>query len=409
VPWQDRPVATAASVSEAEARHRRVAALATAGVFALNGSVLAAWIARLPATRDRLDADPRTIGLTLLMSGLGSLVAMPFVGRVAARVGSKPVVVLTSVVAGLCLVAVSLTPTVVTTGAGLFVFGAAYGSWDVAMNIQGSQVDRSAGRDFMPRYHACWSVGGILGAAAGAAAAALGVTLTAHFVVAAVLAVGGTILVSTRWYVDDREPAAVPTRDRADGAPRPARLLTRRIVLIGLITLCGTLLEGSAADWVALYLTDDRGQAQSAAALGFAVFATAMASSRFAGTPVIARFGRARAIRAAGFAAAAGTTATLALPGLPGALLGIALWGVGTALVFPAAMSAGGEQPGRSADGIAAVSTIGYGGFLVGPPLVGLLAQRVGIGNALWVLPALGLAIVALAPVVAPPVRESRT
>ena len=390
----------------------RRAALATAAVFALNGTVIAAWISRLPATRDRLEADPRTIGLTLLTLGLGSLVAMPFVGRLAHRFSSGPVVIVTSVVSGLGLVAAALAPTVVTTGLALFAMGTCYGSWDVAMNIQGSYVDRRAGRDYMPRYHACWSVGAIVGAACGALAAGAGVALGVHFAVAAVVAVSLTIVIVLREYLDDREPDEVVVdsdgADPATGGVRRARLLTRRIVLIGVITLCGTLLEGSAADWVTLYLTDDRAQTQSAAAFGYTVFAMAMALSRFGGTPVITRLGRGRAVRIAGVLAALGITAALALPAMPGILIGIALWGVGTALVFPAAMSAGGEQPGRAADAIAAVSTIGYGGFLIGPPLIGLLAQQVGIGTALWILPALAIGIVILAPVVAPPgPRES--
>ena len=390
----------------------RRAALATAAVFALNGTVIAAWISRLPATRDRLEADPRTIGLTLLTLGLGSLVAMPFVGRLAHRFSSGPVVIVTSVVSGLGLVAAALAPTVVTTGIALFAMGTCYGSWDVAMNIQGSYVDRRAGRDYMPRYHACWSVGAIVGAACGALAAGAGVALGVHFAVAAAVAVSLTIVIVLREYLDDREPDEVVVdsdgADPATGGVRRARLLTRRIVLIGVITLCGTLLEGSAADWVTLYLTDDRAQTQSAAAFGYTVFAMAMALSRFGGTPVITRLGRGRAVRIAGVLAALGITAALALPAMPGILIGIALWGVGTALVFPAAMSAGGEQPGRAADAIAAVSTIGYGGFLIGPPLIGLLAQQVGIGTALWILPALAIGIVILAPVVAPPgPRES--
>ena len=386
----------------------RRAALATAAVFALNGSVIAAWISRLPATRDRLEADPRTIGLTLLMLGLGSLTMMPFVGRLAHRWSSGPVVIVTSVVSGVALMFAAVTPNVVATGLALFVLGAAYGSWDVAMNIQGSFVDRRAGRDYMPRYHACWSVGGIIGAACGALAAKAGIALGVHFAVAAVIAVTGSIAIVLREYLDDREPddivvVAEDAEDAEQVAVSRARLLTRRIVLIGVITLCGTLLEGSAADWVTLFLTDDRGQSQSAAALGFTVFAMAMAASRFSGTPVIARLGRARAIRIAGVLAGVGVAASLSLHGMPGILLGIACWGMGTALVFPAAMSAGGEQPGRAADAIAAVSTIGYGGFLIGPPLIGLLAQQVGIGTALWILPALAVGIVILAPVVAPP------
>jgi fucose permease len=303
------------------------------------------------------------------------------------------------------IVLAAITPNVVTTAAALLLFGAANGSWDVAMNIQASYIDRRTGRDYMPRYHACWSVGATVGAAAGALAARAGVPLVVHFSVAAAVAVGLTLVVVTREYVDDREAEDVGIRDEHVAAPTAvrARLLTRRIVLIGVITLCGTLLEGSASDWIALFLTDDRGQSQGAAAIGFTVFALAMALSRFAGTPLIGRLGRARAIRLAGVLAGLGVTAALALPGYVGILVGIAFWGVGTALVFPAAMSAGGEQPGRAADAIAAVSTIGYGGFLIGPPLIGLLAQQVGIGTALWILPALALGVVALAPVVAPP------
>jgi MFS family permease len=382
----------------------RRAAYATAAVFALNGSVIAAWISRLPATRDRLDADPRTIGLTLLTLGLGSLVAMPFVGRLAHRWSSGPVVIVTSIVSGLGLVGAALAPGVVTTGMALFVMGTCYGSWDVAMNIQGSYVDRRAGRDYMPRYHACWSVGAIVGAAFGALAAGADIALSVHFTVAALIAVGLTIVIVLREYIDDREPDEVVVHeDGADTDVSKARLLTRRIVLIGTITLCATLLEGSASDWITLFLTDDRDQTQTAAALGYTVFATAMALSRFGGTPVIARLGRGTAIRIAGVLAGVGVAAALTLPAMPGILIGIALWGTGTALVFPAAMSAGGEQPGRAADAIAAVSTIGYGGFLIGPPLIGLLAQQIGIGHALWILPFLAIGIVVLAPVVAPP------
>lgn len=379
----------------------RALALATASVFFLNGLVISTWLSRLPATKARLDADPRTIGLVLLMSGLGSLVAMPWVGPAAARWGSRRVEVVTSTTCAVLLVVLAVTPDAITTGLVLFGFGACLGSWDVAMNIQGSHVDRMAGRDFMPRYHACWSVGAFVGAALGAAAAAAGLPLVVHFALGVLVAVGGTLLVIARWWDDDREDHPV----HEDGVRR-TRLITRALVLIGVITLCGTLLEGAAADWVAIYVSDDRGEPDSIAAVAYAVWAVAMAASRFAGTGVIARVGRARAVRVAGLCAGLGVACVLALPGAPGIALGLVLWGAGVALVFPAAMSAGGEQPGRASDGIATVSTIGYGGFLVGPPLIGLLANEIGLGSALWVLVPLGVAIALLAPVVAPPRRS---
>ena len=253
----------------------RTPAIATAAVFALNATVIASWVSRLPATRDRLELDPRAIGLVLLMMGIGSLSMMPFVGRLAARWSSRPVVVAAATVCALCLVALTLTPDAITTGAVLFVLGAGYGSWDVAMNIHGSYVDRSSGRDYMPRYHGSWSVGLAVGAGLGALAAGLGLSLTAHFVLAGLIGCGGSIALALRFFRDDRAPVGAdgtPTEDEtatvaADGSPRP-RLMSRRLVLIGVITLCGCLLEGAAADWVALYLTDERGATAALAAAG---------------------------------------------------------------------------------------------------------------------------------------------
>jgi fucose permease len=284
------------------------------------------------------------------------------------------------------------------------VLGASYGAWDVAMNVQGSYVDRQAGRDYMPRYHACWSLGGLLGASLGALAAAAGMALTLHFAIAAAIAGVGTVIVTRRWYLDDSEPDEAPSPTDADTAApvARARLLSTRLVLIGVVTLGTVLLEGAAADWIALYLTDERGSTESVAALGYATFALAMAAARFSGTSVIDRLGRSRAVLVSGILATTGVVTTLAVPGIGGALVGILLWGLGVALVFPAAMSAGGETPGRAADGIAAVATIGYGGFLLGPPLIGLLANEIGLGNALWLLTAMGVAIAVLSPAVAP-------
>ncbi|MGE0818440.1 MAG: MFS transporter [Candidatus Nanopelagicales bacterium] len=395
----------APAASAGDARAWRTPAFATAAVFLLNATLIAGWVSRLPATRDRLDLSTAVIGVTLLMSGLGSLVAMPFVGRLAARWSSRPLIVVLATVCALCLVLLSVTPNAVTTGAVLFVFGMAYGSWDVAMNIHGSYVDRSAGRDYMPRYHAMWSVGAAVGAGIGALAAGLALGLTTHFAVAVLIGCGGAIAVVLLFFVDDREPAAphveVVEDDGSSSLVKP-RLLSRRLVLLGVITLCACLLEGAAADWIALYLTDERAATASLAALGYGMWATAMALSRFSGTTLIERLGRARAIRLAGAVVLSGVVITLAAPGVYGALVGVLLWGAGVALVFPAAMSAGGETPGRAADGIAAVSTIGYGGFLVGPPLIGLVAHEIGLGRALWILPVLGLGIVLLAPVVKP-------
>jgi predicted MFS family arabinose efflux permease len=409
-----------------EPRLRR-AALATALVFATNGFLLGSWVARLPATRDRLGASAAELGLVLLAPGIGSLLSMPFGGRWCRRFGSRLVVAVTTVAASAVLAALAVVPNLVALGATLFVWGAFYGSWDVAMNVHGSAVEQRAGREWMPRYHACWSVGGIAGAGLGALAAHAGAPLVLHF---AAVAVACTVLVmvALRGFVEDRAqgteatpagdpgvsqpPDPVPgppegeasrTRDLAPPAvhnPRRARVLTGRLLLVGVVTLCATTLEGAAADWLALFLTDERGATASLAAFGYAVFAVAMAAGRFSGTAVAERLGRDGAVRVGGVVSFAGVLLTVLGPGLAAAYAGAALWALGVCLVFPAAVSAGGEAPDRPADAIAAVTTIGYGGFLLGPPLIGLLADRVGLGRALLVLLVLAAGIATLAPAV---------
>ena len=399
----------------AEPRLRR-AALATALVFAVSGFVAATWVSRLPATRDRLGASAAELGLVLLAPGVGSLLSMPFSGRWCRRFGSRLVVAATTTAACAVLVALAVVPNLVTLGLGLFVWGTFYGSWDVAMNVHGSAVEQRAGREWMPRYHACWSVGGIAGAGFGALAAHAGSPLVLHFTAVAVLCVA-LVALALRSFVEDRVEVAPQPPDPASGPPvgerspspgevrrvvhRPrGRVLTGRLLLVGVVTLCATTLEGAAADWLALFLTDERAATASLAAAGYAVFAVAMAGGRFSGTAVAERLGRDGAVRAGGLVSLAGVLLTVLGPGLVGAYAGAALWALGVCLVFPAAVSAGGETPDRPADAIAAVTTIGYGGFLIGPPLIGLLADQVGLGRALLVLCVLAGGIAALAPAV---------
>ena len=414
------------------------AALATALVFAVNGFLLASWVSRLPATRDRLGASVAELGLVLLAPGFGSLLSMPFSGRWCRRFGSRVVIAATTVAASVALAALAVVPTSFTLGLALFVWGSFYGSWDVAMNVHGSAVEQRAGREWMPRYHACWSVGGIAGAGCGALAAQAGMPLTLHFSAVAVLCTA-LVMAALRAFIEDRtevpargapgtlEPALPvpgppegersPPREQVEvGIHNPGRrgrrrlpgrvhspgprVLTGRLLLVGVVTLCATTLEGAAADWLALYLTDERGATQSLAAAGYAVFAVAMAGGRFSGTAVAERLGRDGAVRAGGVVSFVGVLLTVLGPGLVSVYLGAALWALGVCLVFPAAVSAGGEAPERPADAIAAVTTIGYGGFLLGPPLIGLLAEQVGLGRALLVLLVLAGGIAALAPAV---------
>ncbi|MET7401212.1 MFS transporter [Dactylosporangium sp. NPDC005572] len=369
----------------------RRAAIGTALVFTASGTLLGTWVSRVPAVVKHLDVTPGELGRALLALGIGSLVSMPLTGHICRRIGSRAWVAVMSVTAALVLGCVGLTGDLWELGAVLFALGLVYGSWDVAMNVQGSAVDRLAGREWMPRYHACWSLGSIAGTALGSLAARHDVSIGHHFTA---VAIGATAVtwVGLAFYIDERTgQTAVKAANRAK--------ISRGLLLIGALTLCATVIEGAAADWLPLYLDTGRGLSEASAALGFTVFATAMTVGRFLGTPVAAWLGRAGAVRAGGFLGIAGVALTVLAPWTALTYGGALLWGAGVCLVFPAAVSAAGETD-RPAESIALVTTIGYGSILVGPPAVGALADVIGLGNALLTLAVLAAGVALLAPVV---------
>jgi predicted MFS family arabinose efflux permease len=403
--WR-RPV-TPGRISSGQAVHLgRVgrAVWATRVVFAGNGILFATWVSRLPATRDRLGVDEAGLGLALLFLGLGSLLAMPWTGRVVNRLGARTV--LTSVIiAGVVLFpALAVAPSLPLLAGALFVFGAASGVWDVAMNIAGNAVERTAKRTLMPGFHAAWSIGGITGAGLGALAAGAGMAMIVQF--AAVAAVVGAVGVASALVLpaarDEPEPRPEPARGPGHHGPhpvpRPGSHSRRAVVAVALLTLVAAGAEGAANDWLALLLTDERGAAPAQAAAGFAVFTAAMTVGRLAGGRAVDRFGDVHVLRGGSVVATVGVAALLTVPTLPVAYVSAAAWGLGIAVAFPLAVSAAGRDPVRPARSISVASTSGYAAFLLGPPALGWLATLVGLGNALWLVVVMTLGIGALAP-----------
>jgi MFS family permease len=377
-------------------------AWATRVVFAANGGLFATWVSRLPAVKDELGADERGLGFALLFVAVGSLIAMPLSGRLVARAGARAVMTVCVVVCALAYPCLALAPDLAVLAAVLFVVGAGVGVWDVAMNVSGHEVERAAGRDLMPGFHAGWSIGTVVGAGIGALAARLGIGPATHFTVACAI-VGVGALVAVRAMPDARgEPVAAGSGDDAIGerhlaSPVGPLIRDRRLLALGLMTFCAAWAEGSANDWLALLLRDDRDASGAAAAAGFAVFAVAMTAGRLAGTPVVTRLGRVRTVRLGAGCAAVGVAVLLLFPTLVAGYVGALLWGLGVSVGFPLAMTAAGETPGRGPSAIATVATIAYAGFLVGPPLIGSLAHAVGLDDALWVVVLLAAGMLALA------------
>lgn len=382
-------------------------------VFAAAGFVLGQALSRIPAVRDALEVDKAQLGLALMGMGLGSLLAMPFTGRLVDRFDSRRVVLVSVLVGCLGWGAVAVAPSAPVLLATLVVTGMAVGIWDVAMNIQATHVEQQRDRSWMPYFHAGFSGGAVLGSGAGALLAWLGVGLVQLPLLAALAGVCG-VLGAARFVreagaeqhgrvAEDPGRRALsdgPAGPEEEAEGRPARRgVTRLEVLIGLVCLAAALAEGSANDWLALLLVDVQGAPEAVGALALTAFNLTMMAGRLAGGPAIDRFGRAAVVRAGGALAVTGILTVTLVPSTTLALVGGLLWGLGVSTIFPAAMSAAGEVPGRGNRAITVVSTLAYGAFLFGAPTIGVLAEVVGLDRALFLVVGFLLVMVVLAPV----------
>jgi fucose permease len=364
-------------------------------VFAINGLLYGAWAARLAAVGDRLNLGAGQIGVALGCIAAGSLVAMPLAGRAASRFGSRPGTRVALVAFCAASAVAPAAPSLVLLCAACVCLGAAAGSLDVVMNAHGVTVERQGDRPILSSFHAAFSLGGLAGALLGAAGAAADVDVRTELAtLSAAAAITG--LVATRALLPATADA---TRAAAREPGRPgARVVDRRLVLLGALAFCCLLCEGAAADWSAIYVHRDLTAGTAIAGLAYAAFSVAMVAGRLAGDALTVRFGPAALVRRGAFVAAAGMGAAL-LAGDPiAALAGFACLGAGLSIVIPQVFRA--AASGRdSAPALARVSTLGYLGFLAGPPAIGALAELTALPAALALLPVLGLTIAALAPV----------
>jgi MFS family permease len=366
-------------------------------VFLLNGLGASAWVSRIPSIRDHLGIEVDSVGILLVSVSVGSIVGLILSSHLVHWLGGRRTILVFIAGCGVALVLIGLGASVlssfVATMIGFALYGFASGIADVAMNVEGAGSERANGRNIMPWFHACWSLGTVAGAGIGSAAAFAHVDPAIHFAVMAVVLIAGAMVV-VRWIPSDEalagEGAEAP---KADFRERMAIWLNPRTLLIGLIVLGMAFTEGSANDWLAIGFIDDRGFDNGQGALVFGVFTVAMTTGRLIGVPLLDRFGRVAVLRGAAIAAAAGIAIVILVPVVPLAIAGVVLWGLGASLGFPVGMSAAADDPRTAAASVSAVATIGYGAFLIGPPLIGFVGHQIGVLNALWIV--LGLIIVA--------------
>ncbi|WP_217249545.1 MFS transporter [Streptomyces sp. AC602_WCS936] len=375
--------------------------------FFLNGIALSSWVTRTPDIRDHLGLSTGQMGLVLFGLSVGSMAGILCSGRFVSRFGTRPVTALATllVIAGVAVVGVgSALTSAPLVAAGLCVFGTGIGSGEVAINVDGADVERITGTTVLPTLHGCFSLGTVVGGLAGMAATA--VAWPAHWHLATVAAVATAIFM----YAIGAVPAGIGIRTAppASDAAQPARprvWTDRRLLLIGAIVLAMALAEGAANDWLPLLMVDGHGLDAAAGSLVYVGFAAAMTLGRFSGTFFLSRYSRATVVRASAVSGAVGLFLVISSDNAVVAAAAVLFWGLGASLGFPVALSAAGDSGPDETARVSLVATIGYVAFLVGPPALGFLGDHYGLRPAMVVV----LAFVSMAVLIAPAVgRRTR-
>lgn len=374
---------------------------AVAVVFLVNGTVIGTWAAQIPLVEERLGISHSTLGLALLMMALGALCAMPLTGPLIARYGSAAVTCAATPLLLAAFPLALLAPGPAWLMPALFFFGASNGVMDVAMNAHGVSVERLYARPVMSSYHGMWSLGGLIGAGL----AAILLPLMSPFAEAGVTVGVGAMIAGTALYLF--LPATV---DRGNVGMAIA-LPNKATLGIGILCFLAMVSEGAVLDWGALQLRGSLEVGPGLAATGFAAFSASMAASRFSGDLLRGRMGSVALVRWSASLAAAGLVVALAAPWAGIAIAGFALVGLGLANLVPVFFGAAGRIPGQTPGAaIAALATIGYSGFLVGPPVIGFVADATSLTLALGLIVAASIAIALAAktvePAKAPPPSE---
>jgi len=382
--------------------------LAIGTIFFGNGFAIASTFSRMPGIRDQLGCSPDQLAFALVCMGIGSVLGMPFAGRFVERYSSRTISLVATVILLSSYAALPLSRLLFVLGATLLIAGVGAGVGDVAMNVQGHLVEERRGRVLMPYWHGSFSIGAVFGSFFGWLSAVTGLPLSWQLpTVSAILLV--VMGLATTHYLRDgildssSEKKAVVCGQQTLPVSGSTRRQERRlrfepiIIVLGIVILATAVGEGAANDWLALVLVDDRGAAPAVGALTYGGFNLTMAIGRFTGGSAIQRFGRVPVLRSAGTLACAGITALCLVNSTFIALLGAFAWGLGLSVVFPAVISAAGEIPGRGVAAIAQVATIGYAGFLIGAPLIGLLAHWMPLDRALLAIAPIALLITLLA------------
>jgi MFS family permease len=370
---------------------RQVYRVAVGVLFFLMGLTFATWASRIPTIQQQLGISEARLGLLLLAAPVGSMASLPVAGWLVARLGSRRVVLGGIVGYALGLVALGLAQSVPLLVAGLVLFGFVSNLSNIAVNTQAVGVEQLHRKSIMASFHGLWSLAGFAGAALGALMIGQRVAPLPHFVLVAVLVVAGVAACST----------SIRPRDASLGADVKVPLFAlpdKSLLLLGVLAFCSMICEGAMFDWSGVYFRKVVHAEAAWVGAGYTAFMCTMAGGRFIADGFAHRYGLRRTLQLSGLLTASGLLLSVALPALPTAILGFLLVGFGVSSVVPLVYGAAGRSTTMPASvALAAVSTVGFLGFLFGPPLIGIVAGFTSLRVSFSIIAGLGLCVAALA------------
>lgn len=352
-------------------------------LFAMMGLTNASLLARLPEVRDAVNTTTAGIGFILLGFAIGSLAGLALAGRVIERVGTRRVIVWGFIGAGLAAISQGVS---IAFGspealfASFVALGVAGAAADVAVNVSGASLEQHRGRTIMPLLHAGFSVGTFVGVGLGAIGTTIEFSLVYQLVTLAIITSGIAVLAAR----DIREDVAEAAENETSAAPQ-ALWRNPVVILLSLGIFAVTLTEGASNDWLVLAIVDDYDESRTNGAIAYAVLMVAMIVTRLIGGQISDRLGRHRTLQLFALLGAVGIVLVILGGNLVLAFIGAALWGAGVALGFPLFLSAAGEGK-NAARRVSFVASSGYMAFLVGPPVLGIVAQNIGLLTMMWIL-----------------------
>ena len=356
-------------------------------IFAINGAVFGTWASRIPAILTIHDLSPASLGFLIFLAGVSAVIAFSVFGRAADRYGASIVTKRTTCLfIPLTLIFIAYANSIWMLAAAVIFFGAIHGGDDVAMNAWAAEVERKNEHPLMSSFHAMWSLGAGIGAGLGALSAFYEIGMPMHFTISSIVIFLVALSVVTIPFQSEKKvkDSKAPFISIPKGS----------LLAVAFITFFASLGEGAVADWSAIFLISVLSINDGSAALGYTAFSICMFAMRLMGDRVSFKFGPSKTARYSGLVALIGSIILLTFESLFPLLIGFSLIGLGIAVIIPLAFSRAGNDKNISQGvAIASIATLGYGGMLLGPLIVGFIAEFTSIKTSFFILPILALFI----------------